>query len=310
MEVISIPLTDQQKPVSNIRTRTFFILDDRLDEDILKNALDRLIRDHWRKLGARLVTRPKDKLLEYHLPQTFGEKYVLFKWSSEEYDHSIDKVVPLLKTPPPEKGVALLPPVDSIDSLLRPADWPFEQKDEPPNAPLLYIHLSLFTDATAIAISCPHAVADQFGMANIVKAWLGLTRGEAPPSMVGYNEDVLANGKSYADYPKEKVFRKGRIRVRRHMEYFFVVLGFIPELVVNRKESSHTVFFPLPLVQSLRERHSKMLAEKYGVDPGISNGDILTGILTKVCFRDGEELCQILTMISSSVGCMTNRLDG
>jgi hypothetical protein len=41
-------------------------------------------------------------------------------------------------------------------------------------------------------------------MANIVKAWLGLTRGKAPPSMVGYNEDVLANGKSYADY------RKGR----------------------------------------------------------------------------------------------------
>jgi hypothetical protein len=130
MEVISIPLTDQQKPLCNIRTRTFFILDDRLDEDLLKNALDRLIQDHWRKLGAQLVTRPKDGRLEYHLPQTFDEKYVLFKWSSEKYNHSIDKVASFLKAPPPEKGLALLPPLDSVNSLFRPSDWPFERKDE------------------------------------------------------------------------------------------------------------------------------------------------------------------------------------
>lgn len=299
MEVIQVPLTDQQKPINNIRTRTFFILDDRLDEEILRNALDSLIRDHWRKLGARLVTRSTDGLLEYHLPHTFGEKYVLFNWSSQEYDHAIDKIPSFPRATPPEKGVTLLPHLSSVESWFRPSDWPFHRKDEPPDAPLLYVHMSLFTDATVIAMSFPHAFADQFGMANIMKAWLGLTRGEEPPSMVGANNDVLVNGKSYTDYPVEEVVRKGKVRVRRKMEYPFVILGFIPELVVRRKEISHTLFLPLPLVQSLRERHSKALADKYGTDPGISNGDIITGIVTKVCFRRGkEELFQRLLTIS------------
>jgi len=43
------------------------------------------------------------------------------------------------------------------------------------------------------------------------------------------------------------------MRVRHRMEYPLVILGFIPELVFHRQEVSHTVFLPLPLVQSLRE---------------------------------------------------------
>lgn len=97
--------------------------------------------------------------------------------------------------------------------------------------------MSLCTDATVIAISCPHVVGDQFGMANIMKALLGQTRGEAPPSMVGVNDDVLANGKSYTDYQKEEVVRKGRMRVRRKMEYPFVILGSFPNWLCIKRRS-------------------------------------------------------------------------
>jgi hypothetical protein len=45
-------------------------------------------------------------------------------------------------------------------------------------------------------------------MANIIKAWLGQTRGEEPLSMVGANNDVLANRKSYTNYPVEEVVKK------------------------------------------------------------------------------------------------------
>lgn len=283
MEVLSVSLTDQQKPVDGVRTRTFFILDDCLDENILKNALDHLIRDHWRKLGARLVKRPKDGLLEYHLPQTFSENHVLFNWSSEEYNHSITKFTSVLQRPP-GNGMILFPSVASIDKKFSPDHWPFERKDEPTNAPLLYVHLSLFPDATAIAISCPHVVVDQCGMANIMRAWLGLTRGEDPPPMVGYNKDVLPNEKLYTDCPKTEVFRKGRPQVRRKMDYIFIILGFIPDMLLNPRERSYVLFVPLPLVQSLRERCSKTLKEKYGIDPCLSSGDILTAILMKVCF--------------------------
>lgn len=91
MDIITVPLSDQQKPVDKLRTRTFFILNDCLDEEILKSSLDSLIRNHWRKLGARLVAKD-DGFLEYHLPHTFDDKYKLFEWSSQEYDHSIVKV--------------------------------------------------------------------------------------------------------------------------------------------------------------------------------------------------------------------------
>jgi hypothetical protein len=287
MEVIALLPTDQLKPVDKIRTRTFFIVDEQLDEDILRIALDRLIRDHWRKLGARLFKRPRDAVLEWHLPKTFGEKYDLFRWSSKEYNHSIDKTG-LPKSTPPEQGVVLLPPLEVFDKWFRPSDWPFEQKDEP-NAPLLHVHMSTFTDdTTVIAISCPHMVGDQYGMANIMKAWLGLAKGKMPPAMVGFNEDVIPKGKEYSEYQKEEIVRKGRIRVRRTGEYPVLVLGAIAELIIRPKEENYTLFVPVPVVESLKKRYTKVLKEKYGTDPGLTNGDILTGVVMKVSSKKCE----------------------
>jgi hypothetical protein len=281
MEVIQVPPADRLKPVDILRSRTFFILNDCLDEELLKTALDRLIREHWRKLGARLVTG-KDGLLEYHLPRTFDPKYTLFSWSSQSYGRSIENAASLPRATAPAKGATLHPPLSSMEGWLAPSTWPVNRKDEAPDAPLLYIHLSKFNDATIVGINCPHVVGDQFGLANIVRAWLGQTRGEAPPPMIGAHEDVLASGKAYADYRKEEVRRKGKIKVRRRFEYPFVIMGFIPELVMHKKEVGYTVFLPLPLLESLRERHGKTIEKTYGSNPGISTGDIITGILCKV----------------------------
>jgi hypothetical protein len=133
MEVIPVMATDQQKPIHNIRTRTFFIFDVRLDESTLQSGLDNLIRNHWRKLGARLFTRPGDKngLLEYRLPKTFDSGYHLFEWSSTEFNHSISNSAPLrfFHDPPAvEKGVTLLHSLKDVDTVVRPPTWP--QKSE------------------------------------------------------------------------------------------------------------------------------------------------------------------------------------
>lgn len=297
MEVIPVPATDQQKPIDNIRTRTFFIFDTRLDESTLRSGLDDLIRNHWRKLGGRLVARPGDKngsSWEYHVPETFDEKddskYKLFEWSSTEFEHVIDKSAPLRffhDAPAPDKGVAILHSIKEVDDLVRPATWPFGRADEPAGgAPLLYVHLSLFADATVLALSWPHVLADQMGIANVMRAWFGLAyKNETPPEMIGYNEDVLSSStakKDYADYPPHDIHRKGCSRVRNKWEYFFVVLGFIPELALNRTEQSRIVFFPRPMLDALKERYRRELTEEYGVEPEISNGDIINAVLTKV----------------------------
>ena len=289
MEVIRVPALDQLKPIPKLRVRTFFILHDRMNELILRNALDCLIRNHWRKLGARLATRSEDSLLEYHLPLTFDEGYILFYWSSKQHDRSIE-TIGLPKATPPENGATLLPPLEAAENWLQPSGWPLERTLDPPDGPLLYVHFSLFDDGSCITINC-----------------LGMTRGEKPPSMVGVKDDYLATGKPYADYRVEEVVRMGRARVRRMGEYPLVIMGFIPDMLLHRKEETHTLFLPLPLVESLRQRHSKALTEKCGSDPGISDNDIIAPILLKVNTSKSQTL-EILwvTHLSSSHECTTH----
>ncbi|KAM6510195.1 hypothetical protein FALCPG4_017821 [Fusarium falciforme] len=281
MEVIPVHLTDQPNPIDRLRSRTFFILPNKLDNAVLRNALDRLIRNHWRKLGARLVLSPSTKLLEYRVPSSFDENYVLFNWSSTTNAESIQRVEELSPFLSPSQNVSFLPSMDVIDKLFRPADWPFERKDEPPNAPLLYVHLTIFSDASVVAMSCPHVLADQFGVANIVKAWLTVARGESLPDMLGYRDDVLPPGHPIFDFI-DKESRKGMMRVRGKRDQTAVMAGIVLDLVKAREEESHIAFVPVQLVERLRERVSRILAEKDKSPPDISNGDILTAIFTKV----------------------------
>lgn len=95
----------------------------------------------------------------------------------------MDEIPSLPKPTPPEKGIALLPPVCAVEHCLDRQIGPSTEKANH-QMPLLYVHLSHFANATVIAISCPHVVADQFGKVNIVKAWVGLIEDETPPPMI------------------------------------------------------------------------------------------------------------------------------
>ncbi|GKT54271.1 hypothetical protein ColTof4_06417 [Colletotrichum tofieldiae] len=289
-EVIPVPLTDQQKPVNNIRVRTFFFLRHALDNNALKGALDTLIRHHWPKLGARLVTRPDDGFLEYHLPHTFPPDYKLFEWSSASFDSAMDEAAHVPKATAPERGVTLHQPLSAALKPLMPSSWPLERKHEYPGAPTVWVHVSTFTDGTVVGVNLPHALSDQLGLRNILKAWLGILKGEAPPPMTGLRDDVVSEAvpKSYSDLTKAEARRKGKVRVRGKREYFKVLMGFAPDLVMHPSDVNHLLFIPLPLVESLRERHGEELAKKYGNDVRISNGDIVAGILLKLPREDSS----------------------
>ncbi|KAK3325017.1 hypothetical protein B0H66DRAFT_547248 [Apodospora peruviana] len=301
MDVLPIAPTDLFTPVPNIRTRTFFIVDDRLDQDALRNGLDTLIRDHWRKLGARLVGLPKKGKLVYHLPKEFAPDYELFRWSVEKNDHSIDKVASSLLKPdlssandtnsesekPSQKkqengGVRMMPSTDRVDSWFRPKDWPLEVKDDV-GAPLLFVHLTLFTDASVLTLSTPHVLCDQLGTAVLVKAWIGVVDGKAPPPMVGFDEDVLPGKKPFKEYPKSKTREKGKMKIKRKGERFVIVLSFIPELVMHPKEEAAMLLFPAALVDAIRERHSKSATTGEKAETiKLTNADFLTAVLTKL----------------------------
>ncbi|KAK4237959.1 hypothetical protein C8A03DRAFT_44244 [Achaetomium macrosporum] len=281
MEVIPISAPDCMDDFCNTRVRTFFILDDRVDEPKLRESLTRLIRDHWRKLGARIVAQ-KNKRPVYHLPKVFDDNYELFRWSADESHSPFDVAAAELhlKTAKPDGGVAVLPSTVVYEALFHPRHWPITL-DAEPDAPMLLVHLSLFSDATVITISHPHILGDQLGLGNIIKAWLGLLEDKAPPPMLGHSEDILPGQKPFAQYPRSETCKKGRHHVYGRFERLCVLLPFVWEMTVESKEERATLFFPLPLVQSLRERHTAALTEKYGASPELTNADIISGIMAK-----------------------------
>jgi len=286
MEVIPVLPLDRLIFFRNIRTRTFFIVDDQLNCHALRESLARLIRDHWRKLGARIAnSQDKDGQLVYRLPEVFPDDYELFKWSENHNPGSADKipeVASLLKTASSEGVATLLPSLDDFDSVFRPSGWPFHLQDAP-DAPMLLVHLSTFADATVITISHPHVLGDQMGLMNIVKAWLGMLEGNPPPPMIGYLEDALPGKKPFDEYPSSEVVKKGRMRIKSRLENVGTGLGFIPELVLNPREDKRMLFLPASLVRSLRDRQFKKLAGDNNGLPELTNADIITAIMTKVC---------------------------
>jgi hypothetical protein len=283
MEVIPIPLTNLLAPVPDIRTRTYFVVHERLDVEVLRKALDDLVRHHWRKLGARVIAvAGKAGQFEYHLPQTFEDGYVLFKWTSEAKDDPIETAIPSLKCQPPTDTIGFYPAIQETEVSIGPAHWPVSRSEDDPDEPALLVHVSVYADATVVCMNILHAVADQLGLANIVKAWLGLVQGKTPPPLVGHNEDVVPHDKEFVDYKGGEMHRKGKLRVKGVLDKYLIALGFIPEFIFHPKETVLTTFLPAPLVHAIREKASKALSQEHGADPGISSGDVIAAILLKV----------------------------
>ncbi|KAM0543811.1 hypothetical protein ACHAPJ_012118 [Fusarium lateritium] len=174
--------------------------------------------------------------------------------------------------------------MDDVDKLLRPSDWPFERKDEPPNSPLLCVHLTFFKDAAVVALSCPHTLADQSGVANIVKAWLAVVEGKAPPEMVGFTDDVLGHER-FSKISTEIGDRKGRMRIRGKKDQALVAARIALD-IVKEKEVSHVVFLPIELVHHLREKARNTFTDEDKLAKDISNGDVITAIFVKLVVND------------------------
>jgi hypothetical protein len=275
MEIHTIPLRDQIYPFANIRLRTYFIVNARLDRIHLKAALDRLIRHHWRLLGGRLVQRQDDKRWECHVPIRFEDDYEIVRYTDEERPETLEQTLPDLNAKHPKNKVTLLPEIRKLEEVISPAVWPTARKEEPLDAPLLWVHVRTLADATIVGLNCNHVIADLGGVSNIV-------RGQVPPPMMNLAEDPLKPERAYSELPKELTSRKGYLRWKPWWEFLYVLIPVILELIMRRRESRHVVFFPLELVEKLRVRCNKEIEAKEGINPALSHGDVISAVLFKV----------------------------
>ncbi|KAJ5684490.1 BCL5p [Penicillium maclennaniae] len=158
-------------PIDNIRTFVFLVVRATLNEEAMRTALDRLIRNHLPILGSRLEAVSKSGKLAYRLPTSFPAEYQLFLWSSDIVDSTLADAQLLPKETHADCDILHGPrSIPELEGEWTPSTWPRERRFEAPDTPLLLVHITRYTDATVVALNLPHAVADQMGFGSLITA--------------------------------------------------------------------------------------------------------------------------------------------
>ena len=298
--IIPLEPIDQWKPIDKIRTFVFLVVRATLNEEAMRTALDRLIRNHLPILGSRLETVSKNGNLAYRLPTSFPADYQLFHWSSATVDSTLADAQLLPKET--QAGYDILHGPRSIPELegeWTPSTWPKERKFEGSDTPLLLVHITKYADATVVALNLPHAVSDQMGFGSLIAAWMQLVKGETPAEFLELEPGTLHGLENLSE---KELRRKNTFRIMSKSERVRATSNFLPDLILNSTEVRRTLFFPISLIEGLRDRHTNALRAKYGEEaPALTSGDILTTILAKFAYL-GRKTSRTV-VITSTVNC-------
>ncbi|KAJ5132098.1 BCL5p [Penicillium atrosanguineum] len=261
--IIPLEPLDQWKPIDNIRTFVFLVVRAILNEEAMRTALNRLIRNHLPILGARLEAISKDGNLAYRLPTSFTTDYQLFHWSSDTVDLTFADAQLLPKVMQTDCEILHGPcTIPELEGKWTPSTWPKERKFERSDTPLLLVHITRYADATVVALNLPHAVTDQMGFGCLIEAWMQLVKGETPAKF----------------------------------------LELEPDLILNSNEVRRLLFLPISLIEGLRDRHTKALKAKYGEEaPALTSGDIIIALLAKLAYL-GRKTSRTVA-ITSAMNC-------
>ncbi|KAJ5532036.1 BCL5p [Penicillium frequentans] len=253
---------DQWQPSDIIRTIVFLIVREVLNEDAMRSALNRLIRDHLPIIGARIEIISK----ELRKPGVSASKFLsadqkLFQWSNQVIGSSLAAAQVLPETSQADSDIFHGPcSIPELEQKLTPSTWPRKSHFENPDLPLLLVHRTKYTDATVVSMNLPHAVSDQMGLASLITAWTQL-KGETPAEFL-----KLEPGEIDGPYniSKEELRRKRTFRTMTKSERIRAVMNLFPDLILNPKEVRQTLFLPIKLVEEPRDRHTQDLEKEYG----------------------------------------------
>lgn len=216
--------------------------------------------------------------LEIHVPQPFTEDRPSVSYSHQTLavdieDHPLAKTLPKATEVPsiqpgPESFRAFAAPHDAPATL---EDFIYEDK------PQLSLFITLFNNATLVALSWPHTLMDVMGQQALLRAWSLVLAGresEVPP-MLGAREDVLC---AVADTAVEKEeFKLGQTRLKGWAMLKFG-LRYAWDLWWDRSVETRTIFLPKRVVAELQlQAQGDLTAQGDGEErPYLSEGDVLT----------------------------------
>lgn len=266
--------------MARIRSTLFIVIREVLDEQLVKGSLDCLIRRHMPILGARIKSIGKGNSMAYHLPEVFPSDYDLFHWSSTTVESSFNEANLLPSTKTLDRVVAWNHSLSELEAVWTPLQWPRERRADTLDTPLLLVHITRYTDTTVLSINIPHIVCNQAGYASILEAWMQVVRGEQPTPFIQLDAGELDGPEGLSE---EDLRKPGTYRVTSRLERLQVVLGLLPELLVQPYESRRLVFFPSMVVSNLRDGCNKTIQSLQNPQvPPLSNADVVAAILLKV----------------------------
>ncbi|UKZ94364.1 uncharacterized protein TrAFT101_009238 [Trichoderma asperellum] len=261
-KVIPLSAKDQWRPISNIRSLAFIVVRDILDGELMKESLDKLITEHIPLLSSRIKPSGTDGWLQYHLTSPLPDNYDIFGWSVSNVGTTIgeSKLVPEQNS---QRGIAILPDVTVLESCWTPTDWPILRNQDKPETPLLLVHLTYYTDATIVAVSLPHCVSDQLGLGSVISSWTDLMQNKELVPFIDLPEGALEGDKTMS---KKELHKKYEFRLKTKADRVGVVMGIIPELVTRSKETRCTLYFPVEVINGIRDRWQNEIQAKFGTE--------------------------------------------
>ncbi|KAK6444702.1 hypothetical protein FP744_10000950 [Trichoderma asperellum] len=278
-KVIPLSAKDQWRPISNIRSLAFIVVRDILDGEFMKESLEKLVKEHIPLLSSRIKPSRTDGWLQYHLTSPLPDNYDIFGWSVSNVGTTIgeSKLVPEKSS---QKGITILPDVTALESCWIPADWPILRNQDKPETPLLLVHLTYYTDATIVAVSLPHCVSDQLGLGSVISSWTDLMQDKELVPFIDLPEGALEGDKTIS---KKELHKKYEFRLKTKADRAGVLMGIVPELVRRSKETRCTLYFPVEVINGIRDRWQKEIQAKFGAEAAnITNGDAIAGIVIKL----------------------------
>ncbi|TDZ29298.1 Acetyltransferase BOT5 [Colletotrichum spinosum] len=289
-EVIPLEPKDQWKPIDQIRSIVFFIARLPLDEEKLRHSLDNLIRNYLPILAARIAPIGKTGGLAYHIPAEIPHDRRLFEWSSRRVPTTLaaSQLLPSRGGGGGEvDGITWGTSIPQLTEEWAPATWPKSRLDDGPDAPLLLVHVTHYTDTDVLGVNLPHAVVDQMGFASFIRAWLTLAAGGKPSEFLQLPPGTLDGP---PDVPSKELRRKGTFRLKTRNDRIRILLGFAPELIREPDETRRLAVFPEALITKLRIRYQETINQKHGLKHAkLTNGDVLVAIYVSSASEEAQD---------------------
>lgn len=277
--VYPVHLLDNMTGATESNPVVLMRFNDVLDADKLHISLVKVLeKGDWRKAAGRFRRDPAGNL-QLCAPARFTSERPAVRYSHTVFDIGIEEH-PLARKLP---RTTAQPSFQYSSDHVMPFCWEpgapgtltdYLQGDEPPIA----LRITSFLDATLVAISWSHVLADAVGFRHIVQAWCQVVagrEGDVAP-VIGAREDAAVPIWE-TEMPKQERYI-WESKMLMGLNFIWFLLRFAWQIISKRKVISRTIFLPASFIAKLRQEAENDLSK----GSFISDGDILCAWLSRM----------------------------